>query len=206
MVENNNKSFDSLRPNDNGEISSVTKRLMPYGYEWPVYENGNLVKFGDWFTDTMGNIDRVEYISFEAHNYFSLHGRNGISTYQMGDRVKQPVIKGKDNEVIRIYETVYGQDGKTWLVTGFNYNSSYSVRGNNGDCIRDLKPEWLSHEKPMTPEDIEEYLESKAVDYLQPHGNGVYEDVKLVSLDAVEDAMHMLREFYKNNKNNMSIW
>lgn len=206
MVENNNDIFDLLWLDNNGGIDSIAKRLMPNGYEWPAYEDGCLVKIGSLFVDTMGNIDIVEYISFEAYNYFSLHGKNGTSVYQIGERVKSPVVKGKDSRTICIGETVYGQDGKEWLVTGFNYNSSHSVKGKNSDCIRDLKPEWLSHEKPMTPEDIEGYLESNAMDYLMPYSNGMWKDVKLVSLDVVENAMCMLHEFYKNNKNNMSIW
>ena len=187
------------------DLGHEYKFVKKYCILKPFFEDYEPVNFGDWFVDYMGNIDCVESISFDP-NYFSLNGRNGSSYYEMGERVKRPVINDKDNKAICIGEIVYGQDGKAWEVTGFNYNSHYSVQGKNGDAVRDLKPEWLSHEKPMTPEDIEKYLESNAMDYLMPHSNGMWKDVKLVSFDAVENAMHMLREFYKNNKDNMNVW
>ena len=179
--------------NENGGWEIISKRLMPRGYNWPRFEDDSFVMIGDRFIDGMGNVDRVVYIGFEP-NYYNIQGRNGGTTFQMNERLKRPEIVGKDGKQIVVGEKVYGQDAKAWDVTGFNYKSEYSVTGKNGDSIRDLKPEWLSHEKPDTYEDICEYVNSNAFDELQAMGNGVYENIKVVPFEVVEIALDRIRD------------
>lgn len=203
MIENrkcNAEEYDAITKhisallwlNDNGGWESISKRLMPEGYEWPRFKDGTPVKAGDVFADGIGGVDCVEYINFEP-NYYSLHGKWGTTTYQYGDFVERPKIIGKDGKQIVVGETVYGQDAKAWEVTGFRYNSHHSVIGKNGDSIRDLRPEWLSHEKPDTYEDICEYVNSNAIDELQAMGNGMYENIKMVPFEVVEIALDRIR-------------
>ena len=182
--------------NDNGGWESISKRLMPESFSWPRFEDNSPVMIGDKFIDCMGYVDRVVYISFDP-DYCSIHGENGASTFHMNESIKRPNIVGNDCKYILVGETVYGQDAKAWKVIGFNYNSQHSVIGMNDNSVRDLRPEWLSHEKHMTIDDIEAYIESNAEDYLQPHGNGMYENTKMVPMDVVDNAMYMLKEFYK---------
>ena len=203
MVENNKCNAEQYEDiskhisallwlNENGGWEIISKRLMPKGYSWPRFDDDSFVMIGDKFIDGMGNVDRVVYVSFEP-NYYSLHGDNGNTTFQMGECLKRPKIIGKDGKQIVVGETVYGQDAKAWEVTGFNYRSQHSVIGKNGDSVRDLKPEWLSHEKPDTYEDIFEYVNSNAFDELQAMGNGMYENIKTVPFEVVEIALERIR-------------
>lgn len=59
----------------------------------------------------------------------------------------------------------------------------------------------ITHRKPTALQDaqqnINSYLESNAVTYMQSKGNGVYEDVKMIPLDVAENALYMQQELCK---------
>lgn len=76
--------------------------------------------------------------------------------------------RGKDGKPIRVGETVYGEDGKAWCVRGVTIGeitwtsrySRYVIRvTNDTNEWRQLKPEWLTHERPDSLERITQELE-----------------------------------------------
>lgn len=98
-------------------------------------------------------------------------------------------VYDSDDVEINIGDIVYGlSDGKEWYVTSI-VHGDYPVDAISGDDVRQLKPEWLTHEKPDTQKDINEYLYSNVVDNLMSYGNGMYKNVKMVPIDVVEIAM-----------------
>lgn len=71
---------------------------------------------------------------------------------------------GKDGKPLRFGETVYGEDGKAWVVRSYK-PAPYSVRVSAADNEmgkRRVKAGWMTHIKPRTVEDV---LESFIEDY-----------------------------------------
>lgn len=65
-----------------------------------------------------------------------------------------PLPRGKDGKAIRIGDVVYGEDGRKWLVRGIHYGETkHSGPVHQVHAVdeqrrwRDLKPEWLTHER-----------------------------------------------------------
>lgn len=62
---------------------------------------------------------------------------------------------------------------------------------------------YITHRKPTALQDAQQninlYLESNAVTYMQSKGNGVYEDVKMIPLDVAENALYMQRKLNKKS-------
>lgn len=66
-----------------------------------------------------------------------------------------PLPHGMDGVPIRPGDTVYGEDGVEWHVIGVMLGECrYCVVGASGDRQREMRPEWLTHERPRTAEDV----------------------------------------------------
>ena len=99
-------------------MAELDRRLMPEGYEWPRYESGELVMFGDEFVNAKGNASTLRTIAIEdcrdalGGAVFWKLGKGACAvTLENGERVKRPAPKVLDSEgdfrIIRIE-----QDGK----------------------------------------------------------------------------------------------
>lgn len=80
-------SIEVLRwVNDQGGIEAVKKRLMPEGMEWPRYESGDTVEFGDQCINHNGNAARVDYLVFMKPGFKI----NGVRLKEYGTRLARP--------------------------------------------------------------------------------------------------------------------
>ena len=88
-----------------------------------------------------------------------------------------PII-AKDGQPIEVGQVLYGEsDGKGWRVIGFEHGTTHSVVATSehsptvGNVVtRDLKPGWLTHERPDTYEiiadEMRKVIEARAYDEL----------------------------------------
>ena len=79
-----------------------------------------------------------------------------------------PLPTGYDGNPIRPDETVYGSDGHKWLVTYIRVGRNHSVRATDGTESKALRPEWLTHCKPPTVEDVIDDLLARWMDCETP--------------------------------------
>lgn len=89
------------------------------------------------------------------------------------DNTMAELPRDRDGKPIRVGETVYGEDGRTWNVRGVTIGeitwtsrySRYVIRvTNDTNEWRQFKPEWLTHERPDSWERIAQELERYAND------------------------------------------
>ena len=148
-------------------LKKALKAANEYGTIWPTFEDGAPVRFGDeieWRNSGNPKAVKVSEIRFER----CLDGniRSGIRsnsftyvTRAIGAPYKRPKPRGADGLPIEVGQTVYGEDGKAWVISGFLHGEKYSVEGctpdeHGVDIVKRLKPEWLTHEKPDSFEEI----------------------------------------------------
>lgn len=87
--------------------------------------------------------------AIEAFDWVQKHG--GLEQVNMDwKRLMPKEILDVSGTPVKRGDTVYGMsDGKKWYVIGFNYDIKHCVTAIDGDgVVRDLKPEWITHEKP----------------------------------------------------------
>lgn len=87
---------------DNGwseAMAAMRLRIMPAGVEWPRYEDGEPVRFGDSFLDHRGNVRSVLRIDLWQEGGFALHTGQGTEDWHSaGERVKRPQVPATDGE------------------------------------------------------------------------------------------------------------
>lgn len=142
-------------------VAEMDKRLMPPGYEWPRYEDGEPVKIGDDVVGPdYGERINVHEITFYA-NGFAIYEQAGFGLwYENDNRFKRPKPDhiGADGLPIREGETAYRvDDGKEVKVLTVLPSGSVNtvVRG-----IGIGKEVWidshrLTHTKPEPPDSWE---------------------------------------------------
>lgn len=147
---------------------------LPKGIEWPRFEDGEFVWFGDEYVNDEGNIAPVQSVMFRAEGYRINKGMSRNVRKAYGEPVKcpEPDVLDADGVPILIGDTVYGEDGKAWTVQGYNWGKKHSVWANDGKTRRDLCPEWLTHRKPDTQEAIDADAAKEPCVYF----NGTYLD------------------------------
>ena len=151
-------------------IEAMLPRLMPEGYMWPRYENGDPVRIGDEFADGGGNTRRCTSIEilhgeedvFDALIHWSVFDPLAYLLVNMwlGGRVKRPKAIGDDRKLICEGETVYAVNdptGKAWTVDSI---SAYCVKAVSGREWLSAPPDYFTHERPVA--DTWERLEEDA--------------------------------------------
>lgn len=98
-----------------------------------------------------------------------VYGDACVGLRDLADRIDAEMAelpRGKDGKTIRVGETVYGEDGVAWRVRGVTIIPvtdtwiDRPVRATDEfDNWSDLKPEWLTHERPDSWECIAQELE-----------------------------------------------
>ena len=106
------------------ERAQMRPRLMPEGMEWPRYDTGELVDFGD-------EVDRGDGVGASVNkavfygDQWRLYDRYGCEINEdmmgPGERVKHPAPKvlDADGVEIRVGDTVWHEDGSELVVEGF---------------------------------------------------------------------------------------
>ncbi len=140
------------------------ERALPEGIEWPRFEDGELVGFGDE-VEHEGETWKVTGVGFESPGfYIGLRcGFNiGAMSGSYGERVKRPTPKvlDADGAPIEVGDTVYfvGGSGTRFAVKDIDFKPD----GAFVDIIDEdrysatVNPESLTHERPDSWERLEE--------------------------------------------------
>ena len=135
---------------------------LPEGIEWPRYEDGELVKFGDTVDGFVHPIDEI-YFAKNSLALSNTDGENIICSYGYRFDRPEPEVLGADNLPIKVGDTVYwtkGGNAKTVkrIVDGFVETE---------ESIARLFPEQLTHRKPDTQEDIDADVDKWPCDYFK---------------------------------------
>lgn len=144
-------------------------RLMPEGYEWPRFEDGEPVRLGDEIDGEgikfpmmpTGNVYGLELCNDGKPHWvihidniglqLNKHGEmpHPVKRLELGERVKRPVPRDRDGIRIEVGDVVFGKDGRLWDVAGYRWDKApYVIEGESGGKIRQMKPHWLTHEDP----------------------------------------------------------
>ena len=128
---------------------------LPEGVEWPRYESGELVEFGD----EIGKGDiwmehPVDLVAFYDDGSFELWGDGNSIAYRKGEPVKrpEPEVLDADGVPIKVGDTVYDEDGKAFEVEAVNATCKTFKR--KGGIACEWKAEFFTHRKPDTAESL----------------------------------------------------
>ncbi|TNU89017.1 hypothetical protein FIC87_12520 [Eggerthella lenta] len=149
-------------------LGELDKRLMPPRIEWPRLEDGGLVCFGSIVAGLDGPCEKFIFTS-SMGGVCQLQDADGnIVNVMHGERVKrpQPEVLGADGLPIKVGQTVYGGDGRTWSVTAIR-GGEYNVLavGSAGGQRKGLRASWLTHAQPDTQARIDEDKHKGYVSY-----------------------------------------
>ena len=172
-------------------VAELDKRLMPPGMEWPRFEDGEKVLFGDVAQDNSGDAATVEAVKFhdgQADVIFRIDCRAGTLLLSSGERVKRPdpEVLGADGLPIKAGETVYLDDAHADMAgkSGSEYYGKCGLAGvAEGEaltvsrfweagavCVKEsvaawCPASWLTHTLPDTQARIDEDKRKSYVSY-----------------------------------------
>lgn len=136
----------------------MTKQL-PDGFEWPRFEDGEDVKPGNWaYLNDAGSavkIDEVGFTEIGGKPYACLHFDEEMRL--VTEPIPRPPVLDKDGQEIKVCDMVYDEDGKEWDVLGLRWHEDPRVvEAEHEGEVKQLKPEWLTHERPDSWEKLRE--------------------------------------------------
>lgn len=148
---------------------------IPHGYEWPRFEDGALVQHRDRIMH-MGRSKTVKAIYFPKPGLvvLALASADHDILHHLfdGETVKRPPVLDKDGQEIKVGDTGYGEDGKQWDVLAYRWhNAPHVVEAEHEGEVKQLKPEWLTHERPDSWERLEEDARSLVIYYWSCQGH-----------------------------------
>lgn len=172
-------------------MAELDKRLMPPGMEWPRFEDGEKVLFGDVAQDNSGDAATVEAVKFhdgQADVIFRIDCRAGTLLLSSGERVKRPdsEVLGADGLPIEAGETVYLDDAHADMAgkSGSEYYGKCGLAGvAEGEaltvsrfweagavCVKEsvaawCPASWLTHTLPDTQARIDEDADKGCCEY-----------------------------------------
>lgn len=131
-------------------MEEIKKRLMPEGMEWPRFEDGELVKIGDFIASPKSRERReVDCIYFfDDAWYFGLVGASS-ERLDRRERVKRPPILTADGEPLEVGQTVWHTK------TGTEYQVLSLPDGEKGAWLKNgggnyfLDYAVLTHQRPV---------------------------------------------------------
>lgn len=149
------------------ENAELRKRAMPEGMEWPRFEDGEPVRFGE---EAMGFSHKppfvVDHVTLFDGGEVTVCAEVDLDSGSVenfvrvlpGERVKRPPIPAADGEPLREGETVWGINGATYRVTGLHDGEVFArhiggsfgaeVESAGGSGLYRLRAEQLTHERP----------------------------------------------------------
>lgn len=148
----------------------MSDKQLPDGFEWPRFEDGEDVKPGNWaYLNDAGSavkIDEVGFTKIGGKPYACLHFDEEMRL--VTEPIPRPPVLDKDGQEIKVCDIVYDEDGKEWDVLGLRWHEDpYVVEAEHEGEIKQLKPEWLTHERPDSWERPEEDARKGTYDYWQ---------------------------------------
>ena len=159
-------------------IETMLPRLMPEGYMWPEFENGDPVRIGDEFADGGGNTRRCTSIEilhgeedvFDALIHWSVFDPFAYLLVNMwlGERVKRPEPKVLDADGVEIREgdTVWDEHGDELVVLAVYGQDVHCRYAEYEDQICDngtWEPLQLTHRAPVLAADGRPLREGETV-------------------------------------------
>ena len=167
-----------------------SERQLPEGVEWPRFEDGELVGFGDE-VEFEGETWKVTGVGFESPG-FDIGLRCGLNIGAMsgsyGELVKRPTPKvlDADGAPINVGDTVWcGEDQLS--VVCFTVGAAGDVRTTVKDdegMHYTLKPSCLSRKRPDSWERLEEDAKLAPRDYLEKRGMNPEKTERIASMMA----------------------
>ena len=141
-------------------MAAMRLRLMPEGMEWPRYESGELVLFGDEFINAKGNASTLRTIAIEdcrdalGGAVFWKLGKGACAvTLENGERVKRPAPKvlDADGVEIRVGDALYyTATGCKATVRGINPDGTIELDGHEN---RGWRADLFAHRAPVLAAD-----------------------------------------------------
>lgn len=137
-------------------MSDKKRRGLPGGFVWPCVD-GKPVVTGDVLWDSDGTRRRVTEVRFWREGcYVVMDDRSewgGLVMDREYARTEPPKpVLDRDGVPIEPGDVVWGEDGLSWLVTGFRWdNGDHVVEATAMGETKQLKPGWLTHEEPPGP-------------------------------------------------------
>ena len=171
-----------------------SERALPEGVDWPRFEDGELVKFGD-DVEFEGEAAKVLDVALSVVR-FSLGVGSATTSGRvygfLGEPAKRPAPKvlDADGVPIKVGDTVYFVDGDARQLT------VERIDANGGEPAVDLvyagqilrwhsvNPETLTHERPDSWERIEEDAKLAPRDYLEKRGMNPEKTERIASMMA----------------------
>lgn len=157
---------------EHGGLDAVKKRLMPEGMEWPKFDDGEPVEFGDEFQNAHGGASVLRTViikdcrdSLGGDFYWKLgRGKNAV-TLKGGERVERPAPKvlDADGVEIRVGDTVWDEHGDELVVLAVYGQDVHCRYAEYEDQICDngtWEPLQLTRERPDSWERLEEEARS----------------------------------------------
>lgn len=149
-------------------MAELDKRLMPPGMEWPRFEGGERVEFGDAWLDAVGSPHVLHGVEFrdgkaaEMGARVIMRGRtcsnDDFIEYNLwpGERVKrpEPEVRGADGKPIKVGETVYDGTGNRHVVV--EVDTDRALVEFDGEPKRGWRASFITHTPPDTKERIDE--------------------------------------------------
>ena len=166
-----------------GASFESTEPQLPEGIEWPRFEDGKLVKFGDEFVDHMGRTHNVRLIQFNDILYEEWFisdgtgkGNGATGRAERPFKRPEPEVLDAENVPIKVGDTVYGTGREQHayevvrLVANPDGRFNVTCRDMNDqeECLCDSS--MLTHRKPDSQEAINADMALPAWDYLKKHG------------------------------------
>ena len=133
------------------EAYELGKRdATPFGVDWPRFEDGELVGFGDVVEDHTGNLARVTRVSFAADGETTIccedDGRSSsLRVPDCGD-VKRPSVVCGDGETVKVGDTVYYGGGE-YAIAGWRFDDEGEPRAylsKDGKTDKFVPVRWLA--------------------------------------------------------------
>lgn len=144
-------------------VEELGKRLMPKGIEWPRYEDGEPVRFGDELPEFAETIYKTaKCITFNSYGYVVIDNAGGSANVNVilksGERVKRPQVIAADGETLEAGQTVWHlkeDEPHEWTVLKpyDEYDGLQTVLITTGDVTGHARPDNLTHHRPVLDTD-----------------------------------------------------
>ena len=145
---------DELR----AQVDAMRPRLMPEGMEWPRFEDGERVEFGDEFDGCQGEVCTADLVIFGEHTFRIQRASDGHGrAFDYGERVKRPAPKVLDADGVEIRtgdEVFVIATGKVHHVAAIDSVGKRfrSIEQMSGDSVW-LDPACFTHRAPVLAAD-----------------------------------------------------
>ena len=147
-------------------LEALDSCLMPEGCEWPRYEDGEPVQFGDETNLT----DAVESITFNADGTTLIGDKHGDFDAKYVQGVKRHIVLAADGEPLEVGQTVWTLDYPSFECSVLGFYKGMIHLKSGADHLLQREPSQLAHRAPVIAADGKPIREGETVWHV---GNGV---------------------------------